>query len=184
MSEAVRRSTSTAISGMPGLRCVDHAAYTVPDLRQAVDFFVEHLHAELVFEDGPFTGTDVPARLDVAPGTNCRLAMLRLGGRINLELFEYDALEQATHGPRNSDIGGHHLAFYVDDVDAAHAYLASVPGVRLMAGPNAVGAGSPVEGQRWFYFQTPWGMYMEVTNDSTGSFYAGLAGARMVPPSA
>jgi len=39
---------------VPTLRAVDHCAYTVPDLEGAVDFFVDHFGAELVFYDGPF----------------------------------------------------------------------------------------------------------------------------------
>jgi len=39
---------------IPTLRAVDHCAYTVPDLDEAVQFFVDHFGAELVFYDGPF----------------------------------------------------------------------------------------------------------------------------------
>ncbi|MGP3975807.1 hypothetical protein ACTWQF_17715 [Streptomyces sp. 8N114] len=107
--------------------------------------------------------------------------MVRLG-RINLELFEYCAPERSTAQPLNSDIGGHHLALYVDDVDAARAYLSSVPGVTLMEGPNGVAEGSPVEGQRWFYFTTPWGLQMEIASCPDGTFYRGRPGERMAPP--
>ena len=34
---------------IPTLRAVDHCAYTVPDLDEAVQFFVDHFGAELVF---------------------------------------------------------------------------------------------------------------------------------------
>jgi catechol 2,3-dioxygenase-like lactoylglutathione lyase family enzyme len=169
---------------LPGLRSMDHVAYTVPDLQQAVAFFVEHFGAELIFEDGPFRSDsdDMRERLDVDPDAGCRLAMLRLGSTTNLELFEYDAPRQRAEGPLNSDIGGHHLAFYVDDIEAARSYLQAVPGVRLMSGPNGVADDSPVAGQRWFYFTTPWGMHLEATTDGRRGFYYGLPGARMVPP--
>lgn len=172
------------MTGMPGLRSLDHAAFTVPDLREAVAFFVDHLGSELVFEDGPFEsdGDDMRDRLDVHPHAGCRLAMLRLGDTTNLELFEYSAPQQRGQGPANSDIGGHHLAFYVDDIDAARSYLQDVPGVRLMSGPNDVAHDAPVAGQRWFYFTTPWGMHLEATTDGRGGFYDGLPAARMVPP--
>ena len=172
------------MSGMPGLRSLDHAAFTVPDLQEAVAFFVDHLGGELVFEDGPFAsnGEDMRARLDVHPRASCRLAMLRLGETTNLELFEYTAPQQNSEPPANSDIGGHHLAFYVEDIDAARAYLEDVPGVALMSGPNGVADDSPVAGQRWFYFTTPWGMHLEATTDGRSAFYDGLPGARMVAP--
>ncbi len=169
--------------GIPSLRSVDHVAYTVPDLNEAIAFFVEYVGGELVFHDGPFKddADGMTERLDVHPRASCTLAIVRLG-RINLELFEYSGPDQATTPPRNSDIGGHHLALYVDDPDAAYAYLETVPGVTLMAGPNGVAENSPVAGQRWFYFTTPWGMHLEVTSCPDGSFYRGLPGERMAPP--
>jgi catechol 2,3-dioxygenase-like lactoylglutathione lyase family enzyme len=85
--------------------------------------------------------------------------------------------------PRNSDAGGHHLAFYVDDIDAGYEYVASIPGVVMQQGPNGVDSTAPVAGQRWFYFQTPWGMQMELTTCATGGFYEGLPGAGMAAPS-
>ncbi len=177
-------SAASKTSSLPGLRSLDHVAFTVPDLREAIEFFTDHFGATVVFHDGPFRGdgTEMRERLDVDPRASCRLAMLRLGDTTNLELFQYTAPEQRTTPPRNSDIGGHHLAFYVDDIDDARDYLAQVPGVQLMNGPNGVAADSPVAGQRWFYFTTPWGMHMEVTTDGRNTFYAGLPGAGMVPP--
>lgn len=41
----------------------------------------------------------------------------------NLELFKSQYPDQSTEAPRNSDIGGHHLAFYVEDMEKAVAYL-------------------------------------------------------------
>lgn len=169
--------------GLPGLRSLDHVACTVPDLEAAIDFFSDHLGARLVYRDGPFQGPGLPGRLNVPPSARCELAMLRLGDTTNLELFRYEAPTQAQVPPRNSDVGGHHLAFYVDDIDAAHSYLAAVPGVTLMAGPNDADPHAPVAGQRWFYFTSPWGLQMEATSDGLGGFYDGLPGAGMVPPS-
>lgn len=108
--------------------------------------------------------------------------MIRLGRHHNVELFEYEAPDQQTALPRNSDIGGHHLAFYVDDIDAGNDYLRSIPGVVVQEGPNGVDPAAPVAGQRWFYFQTPWGMQMELTTCATGGFYDGLPGAAMAVP--
>ena len=169
---------------IPTLRSVDHVAFTVPDLEQAIAFFVDHVGGELIFRDGPFAdpdGDQMARRLDVDPKASCVLAIVRLG-RLNLELFEYSAPDQSLRQPRNSDVGGHHLAVYVDDVDAAHAYLAQVPGVRLLDGPNGVAEDAPVAGQCWFYFVTPWGLHMEITSCAGDGFYAGLPGARMAPP--
>jgi catechol 2,3-dioxygenase-like lactoylglutathione lyase family enzyme len=161
---------------------VDHVAYTVPDLQQAIDFFVDYLGGELVFEDGPFTGDYLRTKLNVDPAASCRLAMVRMGRTLNLELFEYDAPTRNVSVPRNSDVGGSHLALYVDDADHAWKYLSGVPGVTLQEGPNGVADTSPVSGQRWFYFQTPWGMQMEITSDGNAANYRGLPGARLATP--
>ncbi|MDX1875214.1 VOC family protein [Mycolicibacterium sp. 120266] len=172
---------------LPTLRAVDHVAYTVPDLDEAVRFFVDHFGAELVFTDGPFvdeTGDGMRRRLDVDPRARCTIAMIRIGKHHNVELFEYSAPGQRTERPRNSDIGGHHLAFYVDDIEAAYAYVRAIPGVVVQEGPNGVDPAAPVAGQRWFYFQTPWGMQLELTTSGTEGFYDSLPGAAMAPPSA
>lgn len=170
---------------VPTLRAVDHVAYTVPNLDEAIRFFVEHFGAELVFTDGPFVDDEsdgMRRRLNVDPHAKCSLAMLRLGRHHNVELFEYEAPQQQSTPPRNSDVGGHHLAFYVDDIDAAFDYVRSIPGVAVQEGPNGVSADAPVAGQRWFYFQSPWGMQMEMTTCTGDGFYTGMPGAAMVAP--
>jgi len=170
---------------VPTVRALDHVAYTVPNLDEAVQFFVEHFGAELIFIDGPFVdevGDGMRKRLNVDPRAKSTIAMIRFGANHNVELFEYDAPDQRSALPRNSDVGGHHLAFYVDDIDAGYEYLRSIPGVTLQEGPNGVDPASPVAGQRWFYFQTPWGMQMELTSCAAGGFYDGLPGAGMAAP--
>lgn len=172
---------------VPTLRAVDHAAYTVPDLDEAVAFFVDHFGAEVIFYDGPFrddVSDGMRRRLDVDPRAVSRIAMIRIGKHHNLELFEYTAPVQQTVLPRNSDVGGHHMGFYVDDIDAAYDYVRSIPGVVVQEGPNGVDPTAPVAGQRWFYFQSPWGMQLELTTCATRGFYDGLPGAGMALPSA
>ena len=74
----------------------------------------------------------------------------------------------AARRPRNSDIGGHHVAFYVDDLDAAVEYLRG-RGVRLLAGP--VASKNASAGQRWQYFLAPWGMQFELVSYPGGKAY-------------
>lgn len=169
---------------VPTMRAVDHVAYTVPNLAEAVGFFVDHFGAELIFTDGPFVdseGDGMRTRLNVDRSAKCTIAMLRLGAHHNVELFEYVAPEQNPL-PRNSDIGGHHIGFYVDDIDAGYEYVKSIPGVTVQEGPNGVDPAAPVAGQRWFYFQSPWGMQLELTSCPAGDFYDGLPAAGMAPP--
>ena len=53
----------------------------------------------------------------------------------NFEIFQYEAADGAAPQPKNSDIGGHHLAFYVDDFDTALEYLKN-KGVAIMGEPH------------------------------------------------
>lgn len=46
--------SSQGISGLPGLRGADHIGFTVPDLEQAVQFFVEVIGCEAFYPLGPF----------------------------------------------------------------------------------------------------------------------------------
>ncbi len=87
----------------------------------------------------------------------------------NLELFEYSSPDQNTQVPKNSDIGGHHLAFYVDDFDQALAYLIS-NGIEVMGEPVVRTAG-PSGGQTWVYFKAPWGLQLELVSFPKGKLY-------------
>ncbi|GEB38753.1 hypothetical protein GLI01_27880 [Gluconacetobacter liquefaciens] len=87
----------------------------------------------------------------------------------NFEIFEYTSPGQRQTLPLNSDVGGHHLAFYVDDFEAALSYL-RVHGVRLMGHPTCRTTG-PSGGQTWIYFLTPWGMQMELVSFPHGKLY-------------
>ena len=84
--------------------------------------------------------------------------MLRCGTGSNIELFEYTSPNQDTRLARNSDFSGHHLAFYVEDIDVAVAYMES-KGVRKLLGPFPV-TGGPAAGQSINYFQAPFGTYV------------------------
>lgn len=170
--------------GVPGARAVHHVAYTVPDLEQAVRFFVDVIGAELVYELGPVEDPDgdwMTRKLGVDPKASTRIAMLRLGPVTNLELFEYTAPDQRRELPRNSDWGGHHLAIHVDDVDAAVAYLREQPGVTVMGEPETIEEG-PITGDRWVYFTTPWGMQMELINLPPGAPFELETDARLYAP--
>ncbi|GAA5542205.1 MULTISPECIES: VOC family protein [Brucella/Ochrobactrum group] len=63
-----------------------------------------------------------------------KLQFLRCGNGSNFEIFEYSSPDQNPVQPRNSDVGGHHLAFYVDDIDSAVQYL-RMHDVRILGEP-------------------------------------------------
>ncbi|MCM6761652.1 VOC family protein [Rathayibacter sp. ZW T2_19] len=153
---------------LPGLRHVDHAAYAVPDLEQAVAFFVEVLGAEELYRSrrGP-DAEFMPLHFDVPDDAALELSMLRLPPNLNIELFEWATADQRFEHPRLSDRGGHHLCLVVDDVDEAVEHLRGIDGVRILGGRKEVGGDSPsVAGNRWTYFRTPWGLHMELVDRS------------------
>ena len=150
--------------GIPSARNIDHIAITVPDLDEAVRFFVEVLGCEIVYKLGPTedsTGTWMQDRLNVPPASSLHFVMLRCGANVNLEVYQYSAPDQVRTIPRNCDWGACNVAFYVTDIDAAVEYLKAVPGVHFLQAPEAV-VGGPIGTTRWVYFLTPWGMQMEL----------------------
>ena len=159
-------------TGLPGLRGTDHIGFTVPNLDEAVDFFVNVIGCEAFYDLGPFQFDDdwMERQLNVHPRTVMRrLKFLRCRHGSNFEIFEYEAPDQNTAQPKNSDIGGHHLAFYVDDMDAALDWLRE-KGVRILGEP-VVRTEGPSAGQTWVYFLTPWGMQLELVSFPNGKGY-------------
>lgn len=156
---------------IPGMRGADHVGVTVPDLEQAERFLVEVLGAEPMYVLGPKRAGDdwMRTHLGVHPRTVIReIRFYRLGHGTNIEVFEYAAADGQAPPPRNSDIGGHHLALYVDDLDAAVDYLRSA-GVTVMGEPTSSAQGAL--GQRWVYFLSPWGMQFELVSYPDGKAY-------------
>ena len=156
---------------LPGVRRVDHIGLTVPDLDEAHHFFVEVLGCEYLYRLGPFEnrGAWMSEHLGVdADATMRRLHFYRLGGQAIFEVFEYEAPGQRQQPPRNSDIGGHHVALYVDDLDAAVAALRDA-GLTVMGEPTTSSGASA--GQRWVYFLSPWGMQFELVSYPGGKAF-------------
>lgn len=152
-------------SGLPGLSRLDHIGFTVPDLEQATEFLVEVLGCEYLYHLGPFRddeGNWMAEHLNVDPRSVVEQnRFFRCGDQSIFEVFKYSAPEQNPVPPRNSDIGGHHVALYVDDLDAAVAYLRE-RGVTVLGDPTA--SKGPNLGQRWVYFLAPWGMQFELVS--------------------
>jgi glyoxylase I family protein len=155
---------------LPGLRRVDHIGFTVPDLDQPHRFLVDVLGFEYLYSLGPFKHDDdwMATHLAVHPRAEMNNRFYRCGGETLLEVFEYDAPDQRTTQPRNSDIGGHHVAMYVDDLDAAVEHLKAA-GVEVFAGPTA--SKGPADGNRWIYFLSPWGMQFELVSYPGGKAF-------------
>ncbi|GJH14535.1 VOC family protein [Caballeronia novacaledonica] len=167
-------------AGMPGLRGLDHVGFTVPDIDEAVDFFVNVIGCEPFYELGPFEFADdwMSRQLNVHPrAVMKKLKFLRCGNGSNFELFEYSSPDQRTEQPKNSDIGGHHLAFYVDDFSRALEHLRQ-NGVRVLGNPVSRDSG-PSGGLTWVYFLTPWGMQCELVSFPNGKAYEATTERRL-----
>jgi glyoxylase I family protein len=165
-----------------GLRGIDHIGFTVPDLEQAHDFLVNVLGAAHVYTLGGKSsdGDWMREHLGVHPRTTIReIRFYRLGSGSNLEVFEYEPADGQAPQPRNSDLGGHHLALYVDDLDSAMAVLRE-RGVELMGEPTP--SAEHAFGQRWVYFVSPWGMQFELVSFPAGKAYENTAEVKLWHP--
>lgn len=177
------RTAGGAARGMPGLRGVEHVGFTVPDLEEATRFFVEVMGCERFYDLGPFAAEDdwMARQLNVHPRTVMRkLRFFRCGHGPNFEIFEYSAPDQRAELPKNSDIGGHHLAFYTDDFDASLAWLRG-HGVEILGEPVVRHQGASA-GQTWIYFRTPWGMQLELVSYPRGKGYEAGTDRRLWSP--
>jgi catechol 2,3-dioxygenase-like lactoylglutathione lyase family enzyme len=156
---------------IPGLRRLDHIGFTVPDLEAATRFLEDVLGCEYLYSLGPFHSDDdwMAEHLNVHPRAVVKQnRFFRCGGQAVFEVFEYSAPDQSQVLPRNSDIGGHHVALYVDDLDDAVAYLQE-QGVTVLGQPTP--SKGPAEGNRWVYFLAPWGMQFELVSYPNGKAF-------------
>lgn len=159
-------SDDTTPTGIPTARNVDHIGITVPDLEQALSFFVDVLGCEVIYHTIPFSepeGELMEERLAVDRKSNLELAMVRCGPTTNVELLAYESTTDDEQTVANDDVGATHLAFYVDDLEAGIEYLDGVPDVEVQGSPTPVVEG-PSAGLEFVYFTAPWGLQLELIN--------------------
>ncbi|MEQ9243558.1 antibiotic biosynthesis monooxygenase [Roseovarius indicus] len=157
---------AAATPAAPGIRGIDHAGMTVPDIDAATRFFQDAFGAVTLYdvlpEDGPDMEGDGPeAELGLTAGTRIvHMRLLRLGNGPCLELFRMEGGEQA--GPaRLQDEGLTHLGLYVDDMEAACAAFRAVGG-ELLKGPHPLANNEDQEGNAGIYGRAPWGTLIEL----------------------
>jgi catechol 2,3-dioxygenase-like lactoylglutathione lyase family enzyme len=176
--------TPARADGLPGMRGHDHTGITVPDMNQAVTFFTDILGCQKIMAFGPFSddkGTFMKDVLDVHPrAVITQISLIRCGFGSNIELFSYQSPDQQVVQPKNSDIGGYHIAIYVDDIKAADKYLKS-KGVFTLFGPIPIKEG-PAAGQAILYFKAPWGLQMEAISYPEGMAYEKDAPVKLWTP--
>ena len=169
---------------IPTLRNFDHIGCTVPNLEKAIDFFVNILGCQLLYKGGPFECPNsdwMKTHLNADTNASLNLAMLRCGPVTNLELLEFETPNQNKVLPQSSDFGGHHLAFYVADIDLAIDYLKKQPGVEILGEPTKI-TDQPNEGYTFVYFLSPWGLQMELVTYPPEMPYQQTTEARLFGP--
>jgi len=171
------------VESLPGLRGTEHIGFTVPNIDEAIDFFINVIGCEPFYDLGPFSSADdwMEDHLGVHPRAVIkRIKFLRCRNGSNFELFQYEVPDQVSAQPKNSDVGGHHLAFYVDDINEAVDFLRR-KGVRVLGTPTIRSSG-PSAGQSWVYFLSPWGMQFELVSFPNGKGYEQETSRRLWHP--
>ncbi len=168
-----RNGLESEVTTVPGLLGIDHVGITVPDVAAAAAWFEDVLGGINPLTFGPFgdpTGDFMQQLVDVDPRAVVeQIRVIRAGDGPGIELFEYEAPDQDQTFRKNSDWGGHHVAFYVRHIDKAVEYL-QARGAQKRFGPFAVTAG-PAAGQTINYFQTPFGTDIELISYPHGMAY-------------
>jgi catechol 2,3-dioxygenase-like lactoylglutathione lyase family enzyme len=133
---------------------IDHVGFVVTDLDQAVRFFVDVLGFEEIGRRGELVdrnGDRMPRQFGVHPRAEGRFVFLRLGSGL-LELLQWSAPDQRVEAPRNSDLGGRHLALSVEGIDELLSRLATEPGMTIRE-----------QNDRGFYYiSTPFGLELQL----------------------
>ena len=150
--------------GIPTANYVHHIGVNVPDIAAARSFFIDAVGAEPV--DGELGCSRAAAHAAGMP-RNVTRELLRLGPNSFLELSEWEGSSSGAPHPMNSDVGGHHIALSVVDIDVAAEELRYWDGVRCLGESQHVTDG-PVAGDWWQYVQLPWGLYVELINMPVG----------------
>lgn len=158
-------------SARPVFISVDHVSWTVPDLEEALAFYRDVLGAQELYRMGPLDAAEIPAGPDGrdwmeshvgVAGARLTLVMLKLSDNLNFQLVQYDKPKDRRQGvPRNCDRGGHHLAFKVENVDEAAAWLASHGCTPLEVIEISEG---PLAGKKNLYILDPFGHQLELVD--------------------
>jgi catechol 2,3-dioxygenase-like lactoylglutathione lyase family enzyme len=154
-----------------GLRGLDHVGLTVPDLDQAVAFFVDMVGARELFRHGPYGGgPDTPRQFGrPADSRVAGIAMLRLDD-LNLELLQFHSPTASRTRPRPDEAGGHHLALYVDDLDGA-LETCRAAGLDILGSPMDLPGPESGPGARFVFVLAPWGLVVELVTYPQGKVW-------------
>jgi catechol 2,3-dioxygenase-like lactoylglutathione lyase family enzyme len=183
----IEPAASDRVPTLPGLTGVEHLSITVADLEEAADFFVEFFGCERFYDQGPFGGgrdsfMRTYANVDVRAKVE-RMSVLR-SPYLNVELFQGAYPGQNTIWPSTHDIGGWHLAAYVDDIDAALAWLAEKDVYILGPGRKPTSGIEAGKDSFTVHCMAPFGFRFELLTYPNGRAYEGATQRRLWNPSA
>ena len=119
---------------------IDHVSINVKDIKAAIEFYGQVLGFR---------------QLQTVPFEGFSLVYFQLPGGGRLELFDYGG-KNPKSGREESEAGLRHLAFEVDDVDAAESHLRSRGVTITMAATDL-----PTLGSRAILFLDPNGVTLE-----------------------
>jgi catechol 2,3-dioxygenase-like lactoylglutathione lyase family enzyme len=155
------------MAARPRFLAVDHVSRTVPDIQAAIAFYTDAFGASVLFQIGPLDAADMPVGADGkdwmeahvgVKGAKLTLAMLQLAPNLKVQLIQYDQpADRKQVMPRNCDLGGHHVALLVEDIDAAAAWLKQKGCTVLEAIPMDAG-------KKNIYVADPWGHQFELVD--------------------
>jgi catechol 2,3-dioxygenase-like lactoylglutathione lyase family enzyme len=135
----------------------NHTSFTVSNLDRSISFFQGVLSFKLV--DRSPRDADFTERVVGVPGADIEVAYLQAPGH-RIELIQYLApKDRKTLDSRPCDAGFAHIAFDVDNIDAAVAAAQRVD-VRPCGPPQLLDAG-PNKGGKVVYVRNPDGVTVE-----------------------
>lgn len=166
-------------------RGINHIGITVPDLDEATRFLQEGLGAKVAYDgltdsDAPRCGAQTEQQLGLPQGSRIRRQrMIVAGTGPSLEMFEIDGPSRPAAGL--VDYGLNHIAFYVDDIDAALERLVEAGGRALSdVHGNSRYEDSPGNGS--VYVLAPWGTIIELQTIPAGHYYPDGSDVRVWTP--
>ncbi len=142
------------------MNALHHVGITVADLDASIRFYHDLLGLPFANEPTPwFEGEELSRGVGVPEAALRQVSLLM--GDTTLELLEYRSPASETETPlKSNNRGASHVAFLVDDIEAAKAELEG-KGVEFYGPVNVVDDGV-LAGWRWVYFEDPDGYPLEL----------------------
>ncbi|WP_026556147.1 VOC family protein [Arthrobacter sp. 35W] len=149
------------MSAAPAVR-LDHVGLCVPDLEEAVAFFVEAFGATVVFRLDRIRDPEGGSmqRIGANQTAEFEAVMIDVAGA-RLELLQWWSGESKTGQPAAMDVGASHLALQTPDIHATLAALRQMPGVVVMGEPVTFTEGA-TPGLSNAFVRAPWGTILEL----------------------